>query len=244
MAREGRAVNFCSIFSFIRQNPVYAAAMPRGKENEVYQLKVTLKGTKPPVWRRVLVPADVPLDRLHDVLQVVMRWTDSHLHQFVTRSKAKRPSREDWAAALQGITHTGELDVDAVYGERRYSNPEFGLETAYDERKFRLSEVAPAVGSKVTYEYDFGDSWEHEVLVEKILPPDASAHAPVCVTGKRNCPPEDCGGAWGYAQLLDALKNPRHERHKELLEWLGDDFDPEHFNIDEVNAALRQFSGR
>jgi hypothetical protein len=217
--------------------------MPRRNDKEIYQLKVTLKGTKPPVWRRVLVPADMSLGRLHDVLQIVMGWTDSHLHQFVTRSKTKRPSQEDWAAALKG-KDPWEIDIDAVYGERRYSNPEFGLEGIHDESKVRLSEAAPRVGSKITYEYDFGDGWTHELTVEKTLPPNESQQVPRCLTGKRNCPPEDCGGVWGYAELLDAIADPKHERHEELREWLGDEFDPEHFDIEEVNAAFRRSSRR
>jgi hypothetical protein len=213
--------------------------MPGGTRDNLYQLKVMLKDTKPPVWRRVLVPADMSLGVLHYVLQIVMGWTDSHLHQFVTRSKTKRPTPDDWAAALKG-KDPWEIDIDAVYGERRYSNPEFELEGTHDEAKVRLGEVAPRVGSKLAYEYDFGDGWTHELTVEKALPPDESQQVPRCLTGKRNCPPEDCGGVWGYSELLDALADPEHERHEELREWLGDDFDPEHFDIQEVNTALDQ----
>ena len=177
----------------------------------LYQIKVTLKGIKPPIWRRLLISGDTRLDELHDVLQTVMGWDDSHLHQF-------RRGRE-------------------LIGVRDRRDP-FGSDVT-DERKLSLSAALPAVKSKLLYDYDFGDGWEHELVVEKILPPDSSAEAPRCLAGKRACPPEDCGGVWGYADLLEAISDPSHPQREGQLEWLGDEFDPEAFEPEIVNAGLR-----
>jgi tetratricopeptide (TPR) repeat protein len=183
-----------------------ATALAGGK---VYQLKVTLRGSKPPVWRRLLVPANTKLSKLHDILQIAMGWTDSHLHLFHTgRANYGVPDRDDW-------------------------------DEVHDERKATLGQVLPRAKSKLIYEYDFGDGWEHEVVVEKLLDAEPGSTYPSCVTGRRACPPEDCGGVWGYAELLEAVKDPKHPRHDELLEWIGDDFDPAAFDLDEVSEALR-----
>jgi hypothetical protein len=107
-----------------------------------------------------------------------------------------------------------------------------------DEDAVTLAEVCPKAKSKLTYEYDFGDGWEHTLAVQKIVEAEKGAEHPLCLAGKGACPPEDCGGVWGYYDLLDALANPRHERHEELLEWLGGPFDPEAFDLDEVNRML------
>ena len=106
-------------------------------------------------------------------------------------------------------------------------------------RQVKLSQIVGKEKQKFTYEYDFGDSWEHEILVEKILQPKAGMQYPVCTTGKRACPPEDCGGGWGYADLLEIIKNPQDEQYDEMMEWLGEDFDPEAFDIDSINQALK-----
>ena len=185
------------------------ASKPRAKTGEVYQLKVTLRGTKPPVWRRLLVPASMKLSKLHDVLQVAMGWTDSHMHMFrVGDLNYGVPSPDDWDEVL-------------------------------DERKATVGQALPRAKSKLVYEYDFGDSWEHEVLVEKVLDAEPGVAYPVCVAGKRACPPEDCGGVWGYAEFLEAIRDPEHPEHDGMLEWVGGDFDPEDFDLDDVNAALR-----
>jgi|SRR5579862_3015834 len=173
----------------------------------VYQLKITLRGAKPPIWRRVQVPADFTLKKLHRVIQLAMGWTDSHLHLF---------------------------DVGGIH----YSDPEFEVEETNNEARIRLSQAAPVEKAKFRYEYDFGDSWDHEILVEKILPPDPAVRYPICLTGKRACPPEDCGGVWGYAELLETLADPDSEDHEEMLEWLDGDFDPEEFDVEMTNAAL------
>ncbi|MFI1332737.1 plasmid pRiA4b ORF-3 family protein [Streptomyces sp. NPDC020845] len=107
-----------------------------------------------------------------------------------------------------------------------------------DERKVPLCAVAPAVGDKISYTYDFGDDWVHRIEVEKVLPRDPGTAYPRCLTGRRACPPEDCGGPWGYANFTEAIADPGHEEHNELLEWVGGAFDPSHFDIEEINKRL------
>lgn len=187
--------------------------MPTAKKaspGPIYQLKITLRESKPPIWRRVQVPGDVTLYKLHAIIQVAMGWSESHMHQFTV----------------------GEVN----YGE---SDPEWGMDVK-SERRAHLNQVAPAEKAKFIYEYDFGDSWDHEILVEKILSPEPGVHYPTCVTGKRACPPEDVGGVWGYGEFLTALADPNHPEHEEYLEWVGDAFDPEAFDCAEVNAMLQQ----
>ncbi len=174
----------------------------------IHQIKVTLKHIRPPVWRRLQVPADIKLGRLHVILQLAMGWYDSHLHAF-----------------RAGHTSYGVSDPDSPNDMK-------------NERNVRLDKIAGA-GDVLIYEYDFGDGWEHEIKIEKILPAEKGKHYPLCLAGKRACPPEDCGGPWGYERLLEVLADPKHEEHEEMLEWIGGAFDPEAFDLDEVNQALR-----
>lgn len=187
----------------------------RQDTSQVYQLKVTLKGSKPPIWRRVQVRGSYTLFDLHIVVQVAMGWSDSHLHEFVVRG-----------------VHYGEPDLDSPFAG-------WGPEVI-DEAGVRLDEIAPNEGTRIQYEYDFGDSWEHLIQVEKILPVDPAARYPVCLTGRRSAPPEDVGGLWGYDEFLEAIGNPAHPAHEEWLEWVGGEFDPQAFDLEAVNAALRQ----
>jgi len=176
----------------------------------VYQLKITLRGIRPPIWRRVLVLGKFNLFRLHEVIQIAMGWTDSHLHQFII---------------------DGEL-----YGVPDLDN----WEPVRDERRYSLIKIAPQEKRKFSYEYDFGDSWEHDILVEKILAPEPRVAYPVCIKGKRACPPEDVGGIWGYEEFLEAIRDPQHEEHDSFLEWLGEAFDPERCDLKEINEGLRE----
>lgn len=173
----------------------------------VYQLKVTLRGIRPPIWRRILVTGDTNLQRLHWIIQTVMGWTSGHLHEF------------------------------DVFGDP-YGDPSDNEADVLDERRATLSKLIGSEKEKFYYLYDFGDSWEHEILVEKILPPAKGTRYPVCLKGRRACPPEDCGGAPGYADLLEILKDPSHPDHDDMVEWMAGDFDSEEFDIEEVNEGL------
>ncbi|MDO8705711.1 MAG: plasmid pRiA4b ORF-3 family protein [Sulfuricaulis sp.] len=176
----------------------------------IYRIKVTLRHIAPPVWRRIEIPADIKLGKLHDVLQMAMGWTDSHLHGFRV-------------------------------GRTSYGVPDPNFPGDFNnERNVRLNQIADE-GNTIIYDYDFGDGWEHDLKIEKTLPPEPGAHYPRCIKGKRACPPEDCGGPWGYQNLLDALKDPKHENHEEMLEWFGDELDPEAFDLDDINEALKHF---
>ena len=185
---------------------------------EIYQIKVTLLGMTPPIWRRLLVPAEITLERLHHVLQVAMGWEDCHLHDF--RIGSKRFGEPDPDDRLMGLPSTG------------------------NERTARLSSVLSRIGAKATYTYDFGDGWEHGILVEKVLPREPGLSYPACVGGKRHGPPEDCGGIPGYYNLLEAIRDPDHDEHEETLEWIGGDFDPEAFSVDHVNRKLAPLQRR
>ena len=181
------------------------------KQSEICQLKITLRYMRPPVWRRVQVPSDITLAKLHRIIQVAMGWYDSHLHQFIV-------------------------------GERYYGVPsidEFSELELTDEKKARLSQVLSKSKQKMVYEYDFGDGWEHEILLEKVLQTDPGVRYPRCMGGARACPPEDCGGVGGYANFLQAISDPNHEEHDEYLEWIGGEFDPEKFDLDLVNRELK-----
>ncbi len=174
----------------------------------VYQLKVTLGNIRPPIWRRVLVADTTTLPKLHDILQVVMGWENCHLHSFLIR----------------GVEY-GEPLIDSYL-------------TLRDERRFRLSDLALDAKSKFRYTYDFGDDWQHDIVVEAILPPQPGQVLPVCLKGKRAAPPEDIGGPWGYQALLEAKDNPRHpeyENFRELLEI----FDAEAFDMEAINRQLK-----
>jgi hypothetical protein len=176
-----------------------------------YQLKITLADIEPPIWRRVLVPGLLTLDQLHHVIQQLMGWTDAHLHEFVIGSQCY-----------------GMPDLDAA------------VSTVLPDRRVRLQDVAPPPRGRFVYRYDFGDDWEHEVMVEQILPADPHGRGPVCLAGARHGPPEDYGGPGGYAELLAALRDPSHSDHNAMRVWVGRRFDPEHFDVDATNGALRK----
>jgi Plasmid pRiA4b ORF-3-like protein len=174
-----------------------------------YQLKITLDEIKPPIWRRVVVPADISLAALHDVLQIAMGWTNSHLHAFEIAGHR--------------------------YGRRDHAD--FAGDELLDERRHVLGAlVGPR--KRFMYEYDFGDGWEHHIIVEKELAAADKSPSIRCIDGARACPPEDCGGTYGYADLVDAITDPSHERHRELLDWVGEHFDAEAFNAAKVNTRL------
>jgi len=188
------------------------------KPQEIYQIKVTLLGTDPPIWRRLLVPADLTLEQLHDVLQVAMGWQDCHMHEF-------------------------------RIGSQRFGKPD-PMEQAFrgprtaSERTTRLFHVLGRAGTKAIYTYDFGDGWEHQIVVEKRSAPEPGRAYPTCLAGERHGPPEDCGGIPGFYNLLEAIGDPKHEQHEELPDWVCDNFDPEAFSVDEINRLIAPLQRR
>lgn len=186
----------------------------------IYQLKITLAGLEPEIWRRVEVPGDYTLDKLHGVIQAAMDWEDYHLWAFYIGDAEYMPSVP------------GDFSFD--FGSQPQNPKNVTLEEALGGRKI-----------KFRYVYDMGDDWLHEIKVEKIVAPQESVVYPRCSAGEHGCPPEDCGGPWGYADMLEILSEPEHEDYGRTLEWLGGEFDPEAFNLDAINRELiRRFKKR
>ena len=183
------------------------------KFNHVYQFKITLAGAKPPIWRRIQVPETYTFWDLHVAIQDAMGWGDGHLHEF-----------EMVDPSTGSVVNIGTPVED------------FGRELLLEHRR-KIAKYFSMENRSAEYLYDFGDNWEHEIQLEKILPREKGAVYPICIKGRRACPPEDCGGLWGYADILEALKDPDNEEHEELLGWVGEDFDPKHFDVAEVSFS-------
>ncbi len=177
---------------------------------KVYELYVELEGIKPLIWRRLLVPSTIRLSKLHDLLQLVMGWTNSHLHSFHIDQRA---------FGMSGV------DLE-----------ELGM---LDERKYTLAAALGDTTRKFKYEYDFGDSWHHRIEVKTVTNPNTEWFYPLCVAGARAAPPEDIGGVPGYCEFLSAIKDTKHEDHDSMLAWIGGAFDPEGFDLNTINRALR-----
>ena len=177
----------------------------------VLELKISLVESEPPIWRRVIVPEFLTLADLHRVIQIVMGWQNSHLHEF----------------EVSGERYT-EFEEDIQSGA--------GDSTVFTLRSLRLNRE----DQTFLYNYDFGDDWLHKIVVESSRPADDSVKLPVCVAGRRAGPPEDSGGVHRYAYLLEAVSDPNHPDHHELSDWLDPDFDLEAFDVDRVNRDLRR----
>ncbi len=182
--------------------------------SKLYQIKIQLVEVTPSIWRRVIIPSDMLLSDFHKVIQSAMGWTNSHLHQFVKNDTYYLQKMED----------------DWTWDEMNN----------VDYKRRKVSGLLKKENDAMIYEYDFGDSWEHIILLEKITENTRGQKMPVCLDGKRNCPPEDCGGTYGYEDLLNILADPKHEEHGNYLKWLGGEFDPEYFSVDEVNKLLKR----
>jgi hypothetical protein len=181
----------------------------------VYQFKITLLESRPPIWRRIQIK-DCTFDKLHEHIQTAMGWTNSHLHHF----------------------RVG----DQLYGDPELMQENFEEMEYKDSTTTKISEILPKPGKRFRfqYEYDFGDSWYHEVLFEGVTRADSKVKHPLCFEGARACPPEDCGGIWGYADFVEAIQNPENEQHEELLEWVGGRFDPEEFDPAAATKAMKK----
>lgn len=177
----------------------------------IYQLKVTLKGIRPAIWRRFLIASTDNLEDLHVALQIVMGWTNSHLHEF-------------------------------VHDRERYGVPdEDSFSELRDEIGYRLDQLLKQEKDKLLYVYDYGDGWEHDVVLEKILPFKTDADIPRCIKGSRACPPEDVGGIPGYQMFLEAIADPSHPEYEDMSDWIGGNFDAEHFDLAEINDLLHVY---
>ncbi len=180
----------------------------------VYQFKITLKDSYPPIWRRIQVK-DGTLDELHEYIQTAMGWTNSHLHHFKI-----------------GDQYYGDPDL------MQENFDEYGYE---DSTSTKISDILPKTGKPFRFEYgyDFGDSWSHEVLFEGRIRAQLGGRYPLCVEGARACPPEDVGGIWGYEESLEAMADPHHERHDEYMGWRGP-FNPEAFDATKATKRMRR----
>jgi len=178
----------------------------------LYRLYVFLLDIAPPIWRRIELSSDTSLAQLHKVLQAAMGWQDYHLHEFEV-------------------------------GEQRYGVPDIDYDLPGEVIKdstVKLSRALPRKGSSLLYSYDFGDGWAHSVVLEDIVPAEPDAKYPRVVDGARACPPEDSGGPYGYADLVEILAKPRHKEHRQMREWAGKHFDPEKFSAAAANLLLKQ----
>jgi hypothetical protein len=182
--------------------------MPKAKTRTAYVLRISLTRIRPEIWRGVLVPSSITLKRLHLVLQTVMGWWNYHLYQFET--------------------------PEGIFGT---PDPDYPDETMSDAR-VRLDRFLTKPRDRIRYEYDFGDGWQHEIRLERIIGPVHEAIDVECLGGARACPPEDVGGPYGYAEFLEAMQDRGHPEHDRMVEWIGGRFDPEKFDVEAINRAL------
>lgn len=183
--------------------------MEKNQSQLIYQIKISLNGISPSIWRTVLVRSDLTLTDFHFIIQIVMGWNCKHLHQFITNN-----------------TYYGTIALEDI-------------DDLEDENTYIISQLMQKEGDSIIYEYDFGDSWKHTIILEKILPHNISVNPVICIKGQRACPKEDCGGAFNYEELIKIISNTKHPRYEESHEWLDEEkFDPEKFNIEEINKQL------
>lgn len=189
-------------------------------EEKVVQLKISLKNSTPPIWRRVLVKSSISFYELHYTIQIAMGWGNYHLYEFKI-----------------GDYRIGIKDED-------FDDPESGSSKIIVAKEITLDEVISKGEFKnFSYEYDFGDGWIHSIVVEKTMPLDQDRYYPVCIKGKLSCPPEDCGGLYGYYNFLEIISNKKHPEYKDMVEWMGGRFDPNEFEVDDVNVDLEDIEG-
>jgi hypothetical protein len=186
------------------------AARKKRATPKLYELHVELEDIQPCIWRKILLPGSIKLSHLHDLLQLVMGWNNSHLHsfQFGKRVFSGRPA---------------ELEDLKMLDESRYT-----LEAVLDD-----------LLSEFVYDYDFGDSWRHLIQPKLVRKPNSEWFYPLCIAGERATPPDDVGGTAGYLEFLKAIGNPKHPEHEDMLIWIGGAFDPEGFDLNAINRTLR-----
>jgi len=188
---------------------------------DIIEFKIELEGIKPKIWRIFQVESSITFNELHKIIQKVMGWEDYHMYDFKAENTNIIDSRSE--------------SFEQVLGRDIAKNE-------IKANKAKLFDFIKNKGQKVTYMYDMGDSWEHKLTVKNIFEVDDSKKDfPVVIDGERACPPEDSGGIWGYENLLEIQKDPENPEYEEMIEdWLGEDFDPEYFDVDEVNKKFRR----
>lgn len=192
----------------------HSAGRATGRSSTVYRFKITLQDSDPAIWRRIETK-DVTLEKLHELIQTAMGWTNSHLHQF-------------------------EI-ADARYTDPRFMMDDFDDFGAIDYSGMRVSDLVSEHGAKLrmAYEYDFGDGWQHVVVLEKVTESEPGVRYPRCIDGERACPPEDVGGVYGFADYVEAITNPNHSEHDEFLVWSGP-FDPAEFDATKATRRMKR----
>ena len=188
--------------------------MAASTSHQIYQFKITLKGIRPPIWRRFQVPEHYTFWDLHVAIQDAMGWWDSHLHSFLVKNQ-----------------RTGHQEEIGMPGD----DPLIDDRIILPGWEKSISQYFSRENRKAVYLYDFGDGWQHDLVLEQIVTAEEGMVYPRCLDGKRTCPPEDCGGVWGYGKLLEVLSDPKNKEYKDTVEWLGESFDPEHFDATDVN---------
>lgn len=185
----------------------------------IARLRIELTDVSPLPIRVVEVPVDIKLDRLHLVIQAAMPWDNYHLYEFRTRNGR-------WGLPMKD-----------------FGFPEGA--SSHDAKKGSLAELlASQKGKSFDYHYDFGDDWLHKITVERTFEAEGGIAYPRLVDASGACPHEDCGGPWGYAEMVEAIQDPDHERHEEIIEWLGEDFDPSHFDIKAITKGVAKLAGK
>jgi hypothetical protein len=177
--------------------------------NEIIQMKISLDDIKPEIWRRFIINSSCSLDKFHIILQTIMGWQNCHLYGFIVNGEEYMPSDDDDEFFESDALNTKGMTI----------------------KKLKLNEK-----DKIKYIYDYGDNWEHTIKIEKIINTDDKIQTPLCVDGERNCPPEDCGSYPGYDDIVNAMKKPKSKEAKEFIEWLGEPYDSEKFDIERINA--------
>ncbi len=223
---------------------------------KILELKIVLDGIKPKIWRRFLVEDSISFNRLHKTIQTVMGWDDYHMYKFCIANEEIVPDEDGYNLAESSFNKLfSSPEFVKMLEQGRFGKSPCSLDTDKINKilhkieqnkpvvKFdvntRINQLIKSEKQKFIYVYDFGDSWEHTVTVEKIIEKDQSKKYPICLEGERACPPEDCGSVPGYYNLMKIRKNKKHPQYKELIvEWLGEDYDPELFIMDWVNARL------
>jgi hypothetical protein len=189
-------------------------------EERAVQLKISLKNATPPIWRRVLVKSSITFYELHYTIQIAMGWGNYHMYEF----------------------KIGDYQIGRIAGD--FDDPDSGGTEIIDSNEITLDEVLSKGEVKsFSYEYDFGDGWMHTIVVEKTMALAADKYFPVCIKGKLNCPPEDCGGLYGYYNLLEIISNKKHPEYRNMVEWMGGKFDPTEFDMEDVNLNLEDIEG-